>query len=69
MADWITTDEASQLSGYSIVHLRDLIRQKKIEAVKKGSAYWVKHASLTAYIEAAAAANDKRHGARGKTGD
>ena len=69
MSDWITTEEASQLSGYSITHLQDLIRRKKIEAEKKGGAYWVKRASLTTFIEEAVAAKakDKRHGARKKS--
>jgi excisionase family DNA binding protein len=69
MSDSLTTEEASKLSGYSITHLQDLIRRKKIEAEKKGGAYWVNRASLVAYIEEAESSKDKdkRHGARKKS--
>ena len=64
MADWITTDEASQLTGYSITYLRHLIRQNKIEAQKKGGQFWVERQSLLAYAKEAAKSEDKRHGAK-----
>ncbi len=68
MAEWITTEEARQMSGYSIAHLQDLIRRKKLEAEKKGGAYWVNRAALETYIQEAQAAKakDRRHGARSK---
>jgi hypothetical protein len=66
MADWITTDEASEISGYHIVYLRELIRQAKIKAQKKGGAYWVDRLSLLEYMKEAQQSGDKRHGARGK---
>jgi excisionase family DNA binding protein len=64
MADWITTDEASELSGYHVVYLRELIRAKKIEAQKKGGSWWVKLDSLLAYVRKANASPDRRHGAK-----
>jgi excisionase family DNA binding protein len=68
MADWITTDEAAEISGYSVAHLRDLLRQKKIKAEKRGGHYWIYRDSILEYIREAAAAGreDKRHGAKGK---
>ena len=53
MSDWITTEEASQLSGYHVVYLRELIRAKKIAAEKKGGSWWVKLESLLEYIKIA----------------
>ena len=66
MADWITTEEASQLTGYSITHLRLLIRQNKVKADKKGGQYWVSRISLLAYVKETAETEDKRHGAKMK---
>ncbi|MCL5996223.1 MAG: helix-turn-helix domain-containing protein [Chloroflexi bacterium] len=68
MADWITTDEASQITGYSLAHLRDLLRQKKIKAEKRGGHYWIDRNSILEYAQKAAQAQkeDKRHGAKGR---
>jgi excisionase family DNA binding protein len=66
MSDWITTEEASELSGYHVVYLRGLIRSKKIEAQKKGGSFWVKRDSLLAYMKEAEASQDKRHGSKRK---
>ena len=67
MADWITTDEAAEISGYHVVYLRELIRNKKIEAEKKGGSFWVKRESLMTYMKEAEASTDKRHGSKRKT--
>ena len=62
MADWITTTEAAELSGYHPDHLRELIRDGQIAAVKKGNAWWVDRKALVAYLKAAQKAEDKRRG-------
>ena len=62
MADWITTEEATQLSGYSDQYIRRLIRQEKLTAEKKGGQFWINKQSLLDYIQAAQEADDKRHG-------
>jgi excisionase family DNA binding protein len=62
MADWITTDEAAEISGYNIQHLRALIREQKIKADKKGGQYWVDRQSLSDYLQAMQATEDRRHG-------
>ena len=66
MSDWITTEEASQISGYSIQYVQRLLREEKIVGEKKGGAYWVNRDSLVAYIAASQRSKDKRHGARKK---
>jgi excisionase family DNA binding protein len=35
-ADWVTTAEAAELTGYAAVHLRQLAQRGKIRAMKKG---------------------------------
>ena len=68
MADWITTDEAAEISGYSLAHLRDLLRQQKLKAEKRGGHYWIDRTSILEYMNQAAKAgkDDRRHGAKGK---
>jgi hypothetical protein len=67
MHEWIDTEEASQLSGYNVVYLRTLLRDKKIASKKRGGAYWVDKQSLLDFVSAASDAGDKRHGGRSKT--
>lgn len=62
MADWITTDEAAEISGYHINYLRQLIRKNKIAAEKKGRDWWVDKDSLRDYMNEAQDAGDRRHG-------
>lgn len=64
--EWVTTVEAASISGYHPEHIRELIRDKKIVAVKKGNAWWVDLASLIAYAKAAKQTEDKRHGPKRK---
>ncbi len=60
MADWITTNEAAELSGYHPDHLRELIRAGKIYAEKKGNAWWVDRQSLLGYIRNIKKLGEKR---------
>ena len=62
MAEWITTDEASQISGYHVNYLRQIIRKNKIMAEKRGRDWWVDKTSLLEYVAHAATTTDKRHG-------
>jgi len=66
ITEWVTTIEAASISGYHPEHIRELIRDKKIVAVKKGNAWWVDRASLIAYAKAAKQKEDRRHGPKGK---
>ncbi|MBP8056837.1 MAG: helix-turn-helix domain-containing protein [Chloroflexi bacterium] len=65
MEDWITTQDAAELSGYHPDHLRRLIRAGEIRGRKWGSAWQVSRESLLVYMDAAAKAGDKRWGAKG----
>ena len=67
MGDWISTQEASQLSGYNPHYLRRLMRGKLIAADKKGNTWWIDRKSLLAYIKAAQSADDGRFGAKNTT--
>ena len=62
MAEWIDTNEAHLISGYSIQHLRLLLREKKIIGQKKAGGYWIDRSSLEAYLASINESSDKRHG-------
>jgi excisionase family DNA binding protein len=66
MPDWVSVKEAVELTGYHPYYLRELIRNEKISAEKKGNSWWVDREALLSYITAAGAAkhSDKRHGPR-----
>lgn len=64
MEDWIKTQEAAELSGYHVNHLRRLIRAGEIRGRKWGAAWQVSRESLLAYMDAAAQTGDKRWGAK-----
>ena len=48
--DWITTAEAAELSGYTLYHLRYLIKVGKVKAKKWGREWQVSRKSLLAYV-------------------
>lgn len=60
--DWITTQEAAELSGYHVNYLRWLIKHGRIVARKFGPIWQVSRESLKAYLKAAELADDKRRG-------
>ncbi len=62
--EWITTKEASELSGYHPEHMRRLIREGLVKARKFGIVWQVHRASLLAYLRAAEQSEDKRRGAK-----
>lgn len=66
--DWISTAEATKLSGYNLEYIRRLIRNKKIKATRKGHDYWIDRASFLEYFQTTKARSekDKRHGPRPK---
>ena len=63
---WITTAEASDLSGYHPERVRELAREKKIIARKWGSAYQIDQESLLTYVREAKKVGDKRFGPKTK---
>ncbi|MGI0013716.1 MAG: helix-turn-helix domain-containing protein [Nitrososphaera sp.] len=66
MADWITTKQAAELSGYNAEYIRDLIRKGKIRSQKWGRDWQISRASLLAYVRTAETSPDKRRGAKKK---
>jgi excisionase family DNA binding protein len=51
--EWISVAEAAELSGYHPQHVRDLVRDGRVNARRFGRRAWqVERASLVAYIEA-----------------
>jgi hypothetical protein len=61
---WISTDEAVDLSGYDCAYLRRLIQRGKIEAAKKGGQWWVDCDGLQAFLRGIAQLNDGWLGGR-----
>ena len=62
--NWITTQQAAELSGYHPVHLRRLIQAGHVKARKFGIVWQVDRASLLAYMREAEKSTDKRRGAK-----
>lgn len=49
--EWITTQEAAEMTGYNQEYIRQMIRGDKIVAEKKGRDWWVDRASVETYAE------------------
>lgn len=62
---YMPTSEAAQVLGFTLQGVSNLIRQKKLEAIKFGKVYLVSRASVKAYKEATKGKN-KRDPHRGK---
>jgi excisionase family DNA binding protein len=50
--EWITTQEAADLTGYNLGYVRQIIWRGIIVAEKKGRDWWVDKASVGAYADA-----------------
>jgi excisionase family DNA binding protein len=64
MANWVTVDEAAKLSGYHAERIRELIRDGKILATKKGNSWWVDSKSVLTHVRNMRKTRDKRFGPR-----
>ena len=51
MPEWITVDEAAQLSDFHPEYVRRLARRGKIGAEKKGRDWWIDRDIFRAYLE------------------
>ena len=49
--EYVSVEEASEITGYAITYIRQLLREKKIEAEKKGTMWWIDLESLKIYKE------------------
>jgi excisionase family DNA binding protein len=47
--EYVSVDEASEITGYAPAYIRRLLRQGKIRAAKKGTMWWIELESLKAY--------------------
>jgi len=50
-SEWITTAEAAELTGYSSVTFRWLVREGKIKGQKRGRDWFLDKKSVLAYVE------------------
>jgi excisionase family DNA binding protein len=62
LENWLTTQQAADLSGYHPNHIRRLVRSGEIQARKWGQSWQVSKQSLLAYLEAANQSGDQRRG-------
>ena len=60
--EWLTTQEAAELSGYHPEHLRRLLKARTIKGQKFGPVWQINRDSFVAYLEAATESKDKRRG-------
>mgnify|MGYP003380162440 CR=1 FL=1 len=65
LADWITAEEAAELSGYHVNYIRRLMRAHKVNGRKAGLMWWVDRDSMRAYLEKAEALGTRRFGPGG----
>jgi excisionase family DNA binding protein len=65
--EWITVQEAADLSGYHAEYLRLLIREGKLNARKFGPVWAVNKKTLLSYRKIADKSADGRQGPRYKT--
>ena len=49
--DWITANEGAQISGYSPVTLRWLVREGRIKGLKRAGVWFLDRSSVLAYVE------------------
>lgn len=60
--EWITTQEAADLSGYHVNYLRKLIRRGDIRGRKISIVWLINRRSLLEYMAQAEESDDKRRG-------
>jgi excisionase family DNA binding protein len=58
--EYVSVEEAAEVTGYASAYIRRLLRQNKIKAEKKGTMWWIDLESLKAYKQKMdALGNDK----------
>jgi excisionase family DNA binding protein len=65
MPEWITTQEAAEVSGFHPEYIRELARAGKIGASKKGRDWWIDRDVLKAYLDAMDTLGTKKFDPRG----
>ena len=61
LADYITTEEAADLSGYHVNYIRRIMRQGKIKGRKAGIVWLIERPSLLEYLARVQALGSKKH--------
>lgn len=59
--DWITTDEAAALTGYTVHYLRKLARDERVDAIKIKRDWLLSREALLAWREEMEALGTKKH--------
>ncbi len=65
LRDWITTEEAAEVSGYHVNYIRRLMRQGKVTGRKSGLMWWIDRDSLRRYLDIVKAVGSRRFGPGG----
>lgn len=65
LADYITTDEAAEISGYHVNYIRRIMRQGKVKGRKIGLVWLIERDSLQAYLTLVARLGTSRFGPGG----
>ena len=60
LADYITTEEAADLSGYHVNYIRRIMRQGKIKGRKAGIVWLIERPSLLEYLATVQALGTKK---------
>lgn len=58
--DWITTNEAAELTGYERDHIRRLAASSRVKAQKFGRDWMINRVSLLAYVRKVEELGQKR---------
>ena len=61
LADYITADEAADISGYDVQHVRRLMRAHKIKGRKAGLVWLIERESLQEYLAKVKALGTKKY--------
>ena len=65
IANHVSVEAATKVSGYNGQYLRRLLRTGKLDGVKVGQVWLVDLASLQTYFSCALSSNDMRYGPKG----
>ena len=65
LPEWITTEDAAQISGYHPEYVRRLAKAGKIGAEKKGRDWWIDRDKLREYLATVEALGTKKYDPRG----
>ena len=68
MPDWLSTEEAVELSGFHPEYIRRLAKAGKIGAEKKGRDWWIDRDKLKTYLETMEDLGPKKFDPRGHDG-